>query len=102
MAALWDVIKNREAGKLEIDDGPIGQVCFSRDSRMLALAGSQRLSLWNIRAAQWQSRVHASDGGAIDFSPDGRILATATGFEKRAGRRAPQPVHAGRTWQAPR
>jgi WD40 repeat protein/serine/threonine protein kinase len=79
MAALWDVIKNREAGKLEIDDGPIGQVCFSRDSRMLALAGSQRLSLWNIRAAQWQSRVHASDGGAIDFSPDGRILATATG-----------------------
>jgi serine/threonine protein kinase/WD40 repeat protein len=74
---FWDVVKNHEAGKQEIEE-PIAHVRFSADSRMVALAGPRRLSLWNMKTGQRQARVDASGIATMAFSPDGRILATAT------------------------
>jgi eukaryotic-like serine/threonine-protein kinase len=78
-ATLWDIVKNREVGKIEIQGWAREKASFSPDSRTLAVIDSHRLALWDTETAQRRSTIDQSEIGAIAFSRDARILAAATG-----------------------
>jgi eukaryotic-like serine/threonine-protein kinase len=78
VVTLWDVVKNREVGKLEIESWGDGKAHFSADSRTVVLINPRRLALWNTETAQRRSTIDQSDVQVIAFSPDGRLLAAAT------------------------
>jgi WD40 repeat protein len=75
---LWDVVKNREVGKLEIETWSRARACFSSDSRTVALADSHGLTLWETQTAKRRSTIEQPGIGAIAFSPDDAILAVVT------------------------
>jgi WD40 repeat protein/serine/threonine protein kinase len=76
---LWDVVKNREVGKLAMESWARRTAYFSPDSRTVVLINPRRLTIWNTETAKQRSTIEQAGVGAIAFSPDSRILAAATG-----------------------
>jgi eukaryotic-like serine/threonine-protein kinase len=74
---LWDVMKNREVGKLEIETWSPQKAWFSADGRTVALVDSRGFTLWETQTAKRRSRVEKPGIGAMAFSPDDRVLAAA-------------------------
>jgi WD40 repeat protein len=64
---------------------PYGSVVFSPDGRRLAVASDQgRIGLWDLRGARprpWLTLEHSVSVDALALSPDGRTLASVSGFE---------------------
>ncbi len=75
---LWDVMKNREVGKLEIETWSYWKVRFSSDSRMVALTDSRGFTLWETQTAKCRSRIEQPGIRTMNFSPDDGILAAVT------------------------
>ncbi|HEV3298372.1 MAG TPA: serine/threonine-protein kinase [Planctomycetaceae bacterium] len=74
---LWDVMHNREVGKLPTESWTRDKTHFSPDARTVVLADSRGLTLWNTETAKPQSRIDQPGVGALAVSPDSRILAAA-------------------------
>jgi WD40 repeat protein len=75
---LWDVMKNREVGKLEIETWSPQKAWFSADGRTVALVDSRGFTLWETQTAKRRSRIEQPGIGAMAFSPDDGILAAVT------------------------
>jgi WD40 repeat protein len=84
---LWDVASRRNVATLRGPRGPVIDLAFSPDGRMLA--ASQRLrssfspsevALWDLPSRRQIAslRGHIQDVGMLAFSPEGRRLASAS------------------------
>src|SRR5262249_17224549 len=91
---LWDVTTGRNIAYFRGQKGPVGQVAFSPDGKTVASTSivyeqtnnGPRLAGWEVRL--WDAgagkNTAALHGGpwplfSLAFSPDGKVLATATG-----------------------
>ena len=78
---LWDVTTGQEIATLRGHGKGVSQVAFSRDTKLLASAGSDNtIRIWDV-ASKRDLRTMAGHTAAIesmDFSPDGRLLASAS------------------------
>ncbi len=88
---LWNDATGRPADVLETHSGPMQDLAFVPGG--LAAAASGRAAVWEL-APQWTlARVLGGDEAdlpvdrvlALDFSPDGTLLATAGGEPSRSG-----------------
>jgi WD40 repeat protein len=84
---LWDTKdpgQSKSLGRLPIGSGG-GQIAFSADGRMLAVAGYQSTDLWDLADPSRPRRIaeplsgHLSTVNAVAFTADGQILATGGG-----------------------
>ena len=62
---LWDVMHNREVGKLPTESWTRDKAHFSPDARTVVLADSRGLTLWNTETAKPQSRIDQPSVGAL-------------------------------------
>jgi len=68
---------------------PTGRPALSRDGRTLAYTSSQGLALWDVASGTPLGSPIKLDGpGAIEFSPDGALVAVAGGGRAPDGRKA--------------
>jgi len=77
-----------EVPTVKLSGGRVVQrIAFSRDGRFLAASGVG-ITIWNIARAQWSPlpsgwvetlKNFSERSGRMSFSPDGRVLATASG-----------------------
>ncbi|MGW0194060.1 nSTAND1 domain-containing NTPase [Nonomuraea sp. NPDC003201] len=94
LARLWDVRTGRQVGEPRTDHGPrVDRVRFSPDGALLATGGTDGTAqLWEVRTLRKSGQeLRAGEPGAdlddvsprgvsaIAFSPDGAMMATATG-----------------------
>ena len=107
-ARLWDVASGRlirvfrERGDL-LNDAALSQ----RGDRVVVVGGGATASVWDVASGRKRARLggedgpHGNDIEAVEFSPDGRLVATAsvddtTGvWEARTGRGRHVLPHAG-------
>jgi WD40 repeat protein/DNA-binding SARP family transcriptional activator len=82
-AAVWDVRTGKLVQLLSVGSG-VGEgsnaVAFTPDSRMVAIADSDAVRLYDLRTGHRVIEM-AGPGGTpqdLDFSPDGKLLASAT------------------------
>jgi WD40 repeat protein len=76
---LWETATGKERLRIRINDGPIGEVSFSRDGRMLATAGRQEnFRLWDTATGKELARFVGHRGwiNSLAFAPDGKTLAS--------------------------
>jgi WD40 repeat protein len=71
---LWHAASRAEAGKMQASEHWVGGLCFSPDSKRLAVMG-QDLSVWDVATRVLVKRLPAMGPRAVAFSPDGRKLA---------------------------
>jgi WD40 repeat protein/serine/threonine protein kinase len=83
---LWDIATGREIASTTLAGLFVNSVRFSRDGALVAVVGN-RFGLMtgevhvldgHSARATWSLRGHSLNVAAVDFSPDGRRLATAS------------------------
>jgi WD40 repeat protein len=83
----WDVATGERLKKLAPDSGAVRALALSRDGTLLALGKGSRtrnvepcdVEVWDVKAGRkvLTLRGHVNDVIAVDFHPDGRLLASA-------------------------
>ncbi|MCC7375538.1 MAG: serine/threonine protein kinase [Verrucomicrobiales bacterium] len=83
---LWDQSRQTELRILHPPTDSLGHtLVFRPDGRELAVGSSNgKVAIWNFADAAWRTvfQAHQEDVAAIDYSPDGRTLATASRFSE--------------------
>ncbi|HJT31357.1 MAG TPA: redoxin domain-containing protein [Pirellulales bacterium] len=76
---LWSVDDGRVIHTLAAHDGGVEAVAFHPDGQTLATAGfDRRINYWNVKSGERTMSIEAGDfSGALAFSRDGRLLASA-------------------------
>ena len=75
---VWDIQQRQIATILEGHTADINFVKFSPDGRVLATASwSGEVKLWSISNWELLGTLHNNGTAAIDFTPDGKMLASA-------------------------
>jgi WD40 repeat protein len=78
---LWNAANHhRVAANIAKGSNQLGQIAFSPNSELLAAAVNDDVRIWNARSFKNPMVLDAGKGGAagLSFSPDGKILATAS------------------------
>jgi WD40 repeat protein len=79
IAEVWDAAKRRRV--LRVEAGPEGDtfsVALNPAGSLVAVGGYPRLvRVWNVRTGKLVDELDAGGGEALEFSPDGSILAIA-------------------------
>jgi len=78
-AEVWDVATRLQVARVEGGaEGTAFSVALSSDGRLLAVGGYPRLvRLWDVRTGNVVHELDAGGAEALEFSPDGRILAVS-------------------------
>jgi WD40 repeat protein/serine/threonine protein kinase len=76
---VWDLALDREVAQLRQPVRPVRMV-FSRDGRRLVIAGERSVRIWSLPHTEEKLvlRGHARGVPGVAFSPDGRLLASAS------------------------
>jgi len=74
---LWEVASGQEHARLAHKGGVYG-VSFSPDGGSLATASDGAAQLWEVASRKQRARLAHDGVTAVAFSPDGRLLATAS------------------------
>ena len=82
----WDVATGRPLGEPVPVERELMNLAFRPDGRRLAGAGSDgTIRVWDLPAGTWLATaptwrlpVHKTDAWAVAYSPDGRVLASAS------------------------
>jgi hypothetical protein len=84
-AKLWDPAVGRELatlGETRLTGRLTGSpLAFSPDGKLLTVSIAS-IELWNVAERKLVRRVEGTEGGGVAISPDGRILATAEGYNR--------------------
>ncbi|MEU3773214.1 TIR domain-containing protein [Streptomyces sp. NPDC032472] len=76
---LWDTTTHRRIGEpLPTGDGYIRAMAFSPDGKSFATSGRDSVRLWDLATHGQIGKELAVSSWRLDFSPDGRTLATNT------------------------
>jgi WD40 repeat protein/serine/threonine protein kinase len=86
---LWDASSGRELLALPIDDSPMiagqgtgSRLAFGPDGIRLSLVGLNRVTIWDAHPGPEVLTLHAPVSvWGVDYSPDGRRLATANNHD---------------------
>lgn len=84
---LWDQKRGEEVKRLKgysSSNWAVGRLCFSRDGKRLASWHLGRIVVWDVATGE-QILERASHAGAADsvaFSPDGKLVASASGSDR--------------------
>jgi WD40 repeat protein len=75
---LWDTATNKQLNVLTMDVGPIHELRFSPNGKVLAIAASFEALLWDVAAGKELCRLegHGNVIDSISFNPDGKTVAT--------------------------
>lgn len=78
-AVVWDVRTGNVVRVVPVGGGSVG-IAFSPDDRVLAIQVGNAISLYDLRTGRQMLKLPSKDGTPQDvaFSPDGRLLASAT------------------------
>lgn len=78
---IWDVASGTEVSRLQANAVPLADVAWSPDGQQVAGAGWDRtLRIWDVTTGNVaRSTPHPDAVWAVDYSPDGRQIATGTG-----------------------
>jgi RNA polymerase sigma factor (sigma-70 family) len=82
---LWDLASGRELATLRSPAGTdIKALALSPDGKSLATGGGKTICLWDVATGKVVRRLEGHAGGveSLDFSPDGKTLASAAAHEK--------------------
>lgn len=79
-ASVWDVQTGSCLRTLPGHEGPVRDLAFSPDGRMLATASKRLSRLWDVQTGTCLHTLagHEHDVSDITFSPDGRTLASCS------------------------
>jgi WD40 repeat protein len=80
---VWDTQTGLEALTLKGHNGQVKSMCFSPDSKRLAIAGNG-LSVWDATTGQEERTLkgHRGSASSVCFSPDGKRLASASSWDQ--------------------
>jgi RNA polymerase sigma factor (sigma-70 family) len=77
---FWDAATGKEVRRLDGHTHGVMGLCYSRDGKLLASAGGDGRIL--VREAATGKTLRRLEGRCVAFSPDGKLLATATADQK--------------------
>jgi len=82
---IWDVTTAKQLFKSERPGGTgVVSLALTPDGKIFATASSQQTRLWSLAERKTLATL-ARGAHALDFSPDGKILAAAAGFPSSVG-----------------
>jgi WD40 repeat protein/tRNA A-37 threonylcarbamoyl transferase component Bud32 len=98
---LWDLATGERRIEFTAHDGPVYEVAFSPDGKILATAGGDGFArVWDVATGERQADIgpfrHQVNG--VAFRPDGKLLAIGAG-ERYPGKVGTARV--GPTWERP-
>jgi RNA polymerase sigma factor (sigma-70 family) len=76
---LWDVSSGKERARFKHKDSRVENLSFAPDGRMLAVAGTRHIILWDVATGQKRRTIEETHGSVrLLFSADGKLLAQAS------------------------
>src|SRR5207245_11707502 len=87
---VWNLATGKELGRIPVVDPQVMRIALSPGAQTLALGtwdigtGTYPVSLWDVATGKQQSQLlgHKSFSSSMLFSPDGKLLATASNDQK--------------------
>jgi WD40 repeat protein len=74
---IWDVATGQAEHLQQVHSGKVTSVALARDGKLLASASDdQTIRVWDIRTQRLKQVLQAGRIGTLEFSPDGRMLAS--------------------------